>query len=188
MRIHTDHHTAESIRAALRIAQDAGLIHPGVIVAKLDEHGSRSRRRAYEVQLGAPSGTPSFLAADGREYLTNLITGYGGDPDSAERAARRAARRFSRNGYGTAPADSPMTATWHEWGYFLAALFAADGDMSTGPYSDSYDFAVETAGERVPAWAIADPAGRVEQGRVADFLTAVGDLPDAISAATPAAA
>lgn len=177
MRIHTDHHTAESIRAALRIAQDAGLIHPGVIVAKLDQHGSRSRRRAYEVQIGAPSGTPSFLADDARRYLGDVS-------DTPTATIRRAARRQSRNGYGTAPADSPLGATWHEWGYFLAALFAADGGMSTAPYPDSTTFTTETDGSHIGDRAY---DYRAHQGRLADFLTAVGDLPDAISATYAAA-
>lgn len=177
MRIHSDHHTADSIRAALRIAQTAGLIHPGVIVAKLDEHGSRSRRRAYEVQLGAPSGTPSFLAADAAEFLASVAD----DPDAA---VKRARKRRSRAGWGTAPADSPLGATWYEWGYFLAMLFAADGGMSTTPYPDSSDFATQTDGSHIGAYAY---AYRADQGRVADFLTAVGDLPDAISAPHAAA-
>jgi len=185
MRIHTNHHTADSIHAALRNCQDAGLIHPAVQIDICTPHGSRTRARAFEVQLGAPDHAPHFLAEVAQRELRD---GYAGAlPDGGRKAIRAASIRRRRNGgnYGASQDFLSHAATWHEWGYFLAALFAADGWLSTTYYKDAADFAIQTTGESrygvgFTYWA--------ERGRVADFLTAVGDLPDPIAQTAAAAA
>lgn len=156
MRIHSDYHNRSTVLAALRHCKDAGLIHPSVNADVLTEHGSRKRRRGIEVQLGAHEGAPWFLPEPSREFLAE----YG------PKAQRAASVRRRRNGgsYGASGADLPMAATWHEWGYFLAALFHDDPAMSATYYANIGEFEARTAGA-LPTWA--------ESGRAGDFLTAV---------------
>lgn len=178
MRIHTNTHNAETIREALAKCQRAGLIAPAVAIDVLSAHGSRSRARAYEVSMGAPAGTPSFLADDSREQITDMLAGYCDDDVKVARVLKRAARRFSRSGYGNAPDDLPIGATWHEWGYFLAALFNTDDDLSVGGvYEDAETFVYNTQNHTIPGWALADPTfGIAGQGRYVDFFPAVWNL------------
>lgn len=164
MRIHTDSHTPETIVAALRFCQRAGLVDPDVEIDVLRPHGSRSRARAFEVQLGAPPEARSFLAQPARDRLAAEI---GDDDSDLRKAVRRASIRRSRNGYGTASEYLPKTATWHEWGYFLAALFADDVDMVAGPYTGAGDLAAEGEGYHLTALGY---EWQLSRGRIADFL------------------
>lgn len=56
-----------------------------------------------------------------------------------------------RVNYGTArhipTADKPYAATWNQWGWFFAHLFAIDPSMSCYAYSDAADFHDKTAGK-----------------------------------------
>ena len=172
MRIHTNRLTADDIYGILHACKKKGLIGSAVTLDIMREHGSRSHVRAFEVSMGAPAGTPSHLADDAREQITGLLEAYGAPEREVERACKRAAMRRSRSAFGTTPADYPMTATWHEWGYLLGAMFNADPELKTGPYEDIEAFDYQTRGERVPGWAIAEPVGLAAQGRMTDFLTA----------------
>lgn len=155
MRIHTDYHNPSTVAAAILHCQDAGLIHPSVVLDVNERRGSRSRSRAVEVQLGAPAGAPWFLPEPSRKFLAE----YG---PKAQRAASVRRRRNGGN-YGASDDYYPMAATWHEWGYFLAALFHDDPRMTATYYDSVGDFEARTLGN--PYWG--------ESGRQGDFLTAV---------------
>lgn len=53
MRLHTDMLAEKDVRAALAEAKDAGQVARHVFFEKLDAHGSRTHRRAFEIKLGA---------------------------------------------------------------------------------------------------------------------------------------
>lgn len=161
MRIHSDYHNSSTVSAALLHCQAAGLIHPDVRLAVNTEHRSRTRRRGIEVQLGAPDGTPWFLPEPSRRHLEGMAD---------DKAIRAASVRRTRHGgsYGASGEFLRMAATWHEWGYFLAALFHDDPAMTAPYYDDAGDFEAKTLGN---PW-------RTDSGRSADFLTAVeGTMP-----------
>lgn len=48
--------------------------------------------------------------------------------------------------YCEAWGDYPPAATYDEWGWFLADLFALDPAMIAGPYKGADDFGVKTRG------------------------------------------
>ena len=166
MRIHTDYHNPSTVAAAFLHCKTAGLIHPDVVLAVNTEHRSRTRRRGVEVQLGAPEGTPWFLPEPSRRHLDSVAD---------DKAIRAAAIRRTRNGgsYGASGEYLRMAATWHEWGYFLAALFHDDPAMTATYYTSAGDFEAKTLG---------NPWG-ADSGRSADFLTAVEGIMPATAAA-----
>ena len=43
--------------------------------------------------------------------------------------------------------NTGKAATRDDWGWFLAALYAIDGDMVAGPYKDRSDFARQTTND-----------------------------------------
>jgi hypothetical protein len=53
-----------------------------------------------------------------------------------------------RVNYGTARYadrfDRPFSATWDQWGWFLAHLFTVDPDAIAGPYNGADDFHTQT--------------------------------------------
>lgn len=166
MRIHTDYHNPSTVSAALLHCQTAGLIHPDVRLAVNTEHRSRTRRRGIEVQLGAPDGTPWFLPEPSRRHLDSVAD---------DKAIRAASVRRTRNAgsYGASGEFLRMAATWHEWGYFLAALFHDDPAMTATYYTSIGDFEAKTLHN---PWA-------TDSGRSADFLTAVEGIVPATAAA-----
>lgn len=171
MRIHTDYHNPSTVSAALLHCQAAGLIHPDVRLAVNTEHRSRSRRRGIEVQLGAPEGTPWFLPEPSRRHLDSVA----GDKAILVASIRAASIRRPRNGgtHGASGESLRMAATWHEWGYFLAALFHDDPAMTAAYYTSIGDFEAKTLHN---PW-------RTAGGRAADFLTAVKGIMPATAAA-----
>lgn len=141
MRIHSDVLTAADIHAALKDCQEHNEVAPSVVLAVLSRHGSRTRKNAYEVQLGTDDGT-SFTAAG----LTSDLY--------PAKAIKRASKRACRNGYGNHDEELSRAATWHEWGWFLSRLWEIDPNMSTTYYPSRYEFDLITQGWEDNARAI----------------------------------
>lgn len=146
MKLHTSL-TYRQVHEALALAQRGGLITPDVMLVTCGEHGSRTHPRSFDVQLGSydkhslPPGTTD------------------------QHGKRMRVRRFKNSGshgatsqYGTG--ENVWSATWHEWGWFMAAIFDADpqarfGDnpaRSSHPqyvwgYASQADFDAKTDGQ-----------------------------------------
>lgn len=125
MRIHTDKLSEQNIRAFLADEITAGRIAPTVGFKKLTQHGSRSKARAFEVQL------ESWDNADGDGRREGNSGSYGGGENYA--------------------------ATHDEWGWFLAALFAAEPEADATHYYNADDFHHKTTDnyrptDYVPGW------------------------------------
>ena len=104
MRIHTDRLTYGDIMGALMSEQDAGRIARTVRFKVLSEHGSKSKERAFEVQLESV--------------------------DKAEGDGRRAGNSGS---YGAMSAEyDGYAATFDEWGWLLSAMYRKDIWMVCG--------------------------------------------------------
>lgn len=114
MRLHTNTHTWQSIREALDRAKRAGKVAQHVHIETLDERGSRSKARAFEISLRAYNK----IEGDGRRR-PNQNTG--------EREL--------------------WAATYDEWGWFIAELFAVEPDAVFGSYigRHGFDAATKTA-------------------------------------------
>ncbi len=138
MRLHTKLSYAY-VYAALKRAKDAGRVTPDVQFLDLEPHKSRTHPFGWEIQLGTydkyslPAGTV----------------------DQRGKAMR--VRRYKNSGTrGAAGSDGWVTpsayaATWHEWGWFMAAVFEADPDARWGSlkgwgYRSLGDFTVKTKG------------------------------------------
>lgn len=120
MRIHTNLNgeVPYQVEKALQSAKDNGKVGQSVGFAVFKPHGSRTHKKAYEVQLGTEVNddlTPGTVDQFGKEMRV-----------------RR--NRNSSGGYG------PFAATWHEWGWFLSELFDADPSLMTTYYRDRLDF------------------------------------------------
>lgn len=130
MRLHTDTLTADTIRDAFRAEVEAGRIARSVGFETLTEHRSTTHARAFEVKLGSYSKAPG----DGRRWGNS-------------------------GGYGaTSQTTGEYTATYDEWGWFLAALYQVDpvmvvGSKSSPIYSDADHFAVRTGATYAPGLA-----------------------------------
>lgn len=154
MRIHTDHLTTDRMRALLEECQEDGFISPSVDFAVLSAHGSRSRQRGIEVQLGAPQGTPSFISAGTIAAVREALPGV--TDDMAVKITRRTGRRWPRSGFQSREGVTlPTGATWHEWGHFLQSVYEADPEALTS-YGDHEAFLYQTGGENMPGWLIED--------------------------------
>lgn len=71
MKLHTNSLTAGDIRGSLTVAKVAGQVSRSVTFNKLEEHGSRSHARAFEVQLG----TETKYKGDGRRRQNSGTNG-----------------------------------------------------------------------------------------------------------------
>lgn len=121
MRLHTSL-TYEQVEAALHRAKGKGHVatdvqfqdtqpEGAVSYRLMAEHGSHTHDRAFEIQLGVSKLDPyQPLPAD---YVNQF--------------GKRQKTRRSTNGGGNA-----WAATWHEWGWFMAEVFAADPDAMFG--------------------------------------------------------
>lgn len=116
MRIHTN--TAESTDLvashALRAARDAGQVAQSVYFDKNNRHGSRTHASSADVHLVSWSGGP------GTNHPRRPNTGVSG---------------------GT---GDDYAATYDEWGWFLAHIFAADPTAKTTYYVSANDFHSQT--------------------------------------------
>lgn len=119
MRLHTDLHTPESIDAALERAKAAGKIPRHVSLYEHGWHGSTSRARGAEIKLG----TDTKLPGDRRRW-TNT----------------------GRHGSSATWGEGVYAATWAEWGWFLAELFAHDPHASCSRYEGEAGFHDSTGG------------------------------------------
>lgn len=72
MKLHTDSLTRQDIRNALQAAKNAGNVDSRVYFTTLDERGSRSHSRAYEVQLGWMGDK---VPGDGRRWKNSGSSG-----------------------------------------------------------------------------------------------------------------
>lgn len=74
MRLHSDVLKADHIIRALQNSKDAGKVDFNVQFVSLDPRGSRSRKHAYEVQLGWYG---QKISGDGRRYKNSGVNGSG---------------------------------------------------------------------------------------------------------------
>lgn len=110
MRLHTTTHTRTTINEALNRAKSAGKVAGHVHLWICDEYGSRKRARAFEIRLG----THTKIKGDKRGW-TNTGT---------------------RGANSTDNGEGMYAATYDEWGWFIAELFAAEPDAIFGPAYD----------------------------------------------------
>lgn len=154
MRIHSDIITTETIRAALANCQKDGRVGKVVGLATLTQHRSTKRANAFEVQLGS-AYSDSFRAA-GIDYM-----------EYSDAAKKRASRRHVRQ-WADRDSAFPYAPTWHEWGHFIAELFALDSGAIIGGYDgmDSFDYQTGTTerSAREIDWALD------YNGRAFDFM------------------
>lgn len=137
MKIYSDILTAADVAMALTKAKEDGFVDPAVTFDRLEPRGARKAKHCTEVALGV-SGEESknFIAPEVRSFLED----WGVD----EKAIRRAARRYSRRGYGEVPEVLNLGATWHEWGHFIAHIFKQDPDAVVGDYDGAESFTWQT--------------------------------------------
>jgi len=131
MRLHTNL-SSRQLHEALNAAKAAGHVTPDVRFVNLEEHGSQTHARAFEVQLGTYD-----------KY--SLPAGY-----RDQNGHRLNVRRYKNSGGSGAASGwygppAVWSATWHEWGWFIAAVFAADpparwGAVKGWGYRDEADF------------------------------------------------
>jgi hypothetical protein len=105
MRLHTTL-TAEEVRAALRRAQDKGRVTADVEFTTFGDYPSRTHGHSFEVQLGTHD-------------KHSLPEGY-----VDQHGKKMQVRRYKNS--GTNGASQFYSATWHEWGWFVVEVFAAD--------------------------------------------------------------
>lgn len=137
MKLHTVLYT-QDIRNALQRAKAAGRVTADVELVQLKPEGSRTHPYGYLVQLGTfdqdslPAGTTD---QHGRRMN---VRRYKNSGDSGA-----ASEYYGRDG-------AVWAATYHEWGWFIAELFAADPTASTsasyGRYKSAEDFREQTNG------------------------------------------
>jgi hypothetical protein len=131
MRLHTSL-PGSQVFAALSRAQRKGLIAPDIDFTVYKTGGSKTHPFGYEIQLGTYD-----------KY--SLPAGY---VDQHGKNLR--VRRYRNSNHG----DAEYAATWHEWGWFIAEVFAADPESRWGSdpsrarnswgYSSPEDFRAKT--------------------------------------------
>lgn len=136
MRLHTSLSYGQ-VHDALRQAKDAGQVTPDVTFEVFTCHGSRTHPRAFEVQLGT---SDKYSLPEGyRDQYGKLMR----------------VRRYKNTGDRGASSDwatggcAVWSATWHEWGWFMARVFAMDPDARFGSekgwhYAGFADFMTKT--------------------------------------------
>ena len=103
MKLHTNL-TATEVDAALHAAKRKRLIAWDVDFNVFTPGRSLTHAHGYEIHLGT-------------NYQDSLPAGY-----TDQNGARLRVRRLS----GTTQGTARYAATWHEWGWFMAEVFAAD--------------------------------------------------------------
>ena len=107
MRIHSDTLTVDDLHRAMR---ESGIAAEGVFLDGVMQHGSRTRRQAFEVSLRALPG----------------------------RDRNGKARRAPNSGQSGAAGGK--AATYDEWGFWLARLFEYDPAAVMSYYKSRDDF------------------------------------------------
>lgn len=132
MRIHSDKITADDCYDALNLARQRGKVTGDVTFDPITAYNSQDKARAYEIQLGAsvPGGLPE-----------NYVNKYG---------QRQKCRRVRNSVQGSG--SYRFSATWEEWGWFIAYLYRADpnarwGSVKYPVYKDRDHFHRETHGQ-----------------------------------------
>lgn len=118
MRLHTNTHTWLSIHEALAKAKAAGKVADHVHIEQCTEHGSRKRATAFEIKLAS-------------------YTKVKGDKRGWRNTGKRGADSMN-NGEGL------YAATYDEWGWFIAELFAVDEEAVFGTYDGAAGFDAAT--------------------------------------------
>ena len=167
MRIHSDIIRPEDVRNALRTAKAADRVADYVHIDVLSAHGSRKRSGAVEVQLGSEL-SESFVSLEVHTYAHNCGT--------PRRVLNKIKRRYPRQGKSQFAGDYlASTATWHEYGHFIAELFAIDPRAIIGTYDEADSFYYQTY-DRPMNYGHWDPmTDEHGNGRAYDFL---GDIED----------
>ena len=121
MRFHTGL-SYDEITKALVFCRKIGRIPEHVFFFKANEHGSRTHLGAWEIRLATYDKTKG----DKRTFLNSGNHG----------------AQSERNGY-----EGLYSATYDEWGWFIAALYILDGGMKcAGMYDNADDFKRKTHG------------------------------------------
>jgi hypothetical protein len=134
MRLHTKL-TSDDVYAALSRAKRTGRVSSTVVFDPITAYNSKTHPRAYEIQLGTFDSYLPFNTFD--------------------QHGRRMRTRRTRNTRNYTD-DQRFAATWHEWGWFIAEIFAADpsarwgGNPATSKHPWGYfseaDFSKKTSG------------------------------------------
>lgn len=115
MRLHTDKLDRFDVAQAIVASHSTNPEGRGYMADVIEPHGSRTRDHAFEVAL----------------------VGYG------DRHTR--ARAWGQPIYGKGEQwEAPRAATYDDWGYFIAEVFALDPDAVFGPYKGIEDFHAQT--------------------------------------------
>ena len=121
MRLHT-HLTCAQVHGALKQAKEARQVTEDIRFMTLEDHKSMTHPRAFEVQLGTWCKTS--LPDGYRDQYGKLMH---------VRRYKNSGQHGASSDQGLGRADcSVWSATWHEWGWFMARVFAADPDARFG--------------------------------------------------------
>jgi hypothetical protein len=128
MRLHTNLSYAH-VYEALRQAKVEGHVTWDVEFVNFSAHGSRTMPFAFEIQLGTYD----------KHSLPAGYTDQNGQKLNVRRYKNTGSRGASSEYYGSCGAV--WSATWDEWGWFIAKVFQLDPDAYwAGHYSSSADF------------------------------------------------
>lgn len=116
MKLHSDTLASDDIYAALRTAITHDEVASHIILDTFRPAGSRSRAKAWEIHLGT----------------------YTKDRDMDGKLRRIPSNSSNRDDL------ADYTATYSEWGWFIARLFELDSDLMFGPYKSFADFSRST--------------------------------------------
>lgn len=118
--------TANMVHQALYRLKSRGKIPSDVDFDKFQELPSRYYTYAYQIHIGT------------RDQLS-LPIGYVDQNGRKMRVRRRA-------NSGSDGAGALWAATYHEWGWFIAEIFALDPNAVFGDYGNAHDFHKKTKG------------------------------------------
>lgn len=129
MRLHT-YLSADEIIACLNRARLNDRVAFDVRVVTVDVYKSRTHHHAFEVNIGVPGDT----------YMPLPKGAYNKDGTTVDQRKRTA---------GIGPSRKVWSATWSEWGWFLAELFSADPaarvvDRNRGDFNGRDEFHART--------------------------------------------
>ena len=164
MRIHSDIIRPEDVRNALRTAQSEDRVSDHVKIDVLSAHGSRKRSGAVEVQLGSDT-SESFVSLEVHAYAHNCGT--------PRKVLNKIKRRHTRQNYQNETLRH--SATWHEYGHFIAELFAIDPHAIIGTYDQADSFYHQTYDQPMNYGRFDPMTDDYGNGRAYDFL---GDIED----------
>lgn len=149
MRLHTKLTRSEVLEAMKNCKEDGRISREVYFASNLDERRSMKNDRAFEVALGTYDDADRFVSTGVAEYLTYAFQK--DFPDRAKdknlaRAIKRTGMRRHRN-QNAKDTEEGLThsATWHEWGFFIAELFRLDSSVLFGPYTSHDEFIRQTA-------------------------------------------